>query len=244
MVRGAPDDSNVVKQGDVFRLDDMAELAVRLGSMVRYNRDGTVMFWDDFEKGMAKWTVLTTGAGAGGIIDGSYALSGNQCVRLTPGTSSTKTASINKGVAILPRGGWGLGFAFSGQTFFYQVRFTLAVVDAGYVWYYTGYYNDHTGKLTVSVAGGTTQEIGEPGEQSYDYKLFYQVKMVTATENQEYVGVYFDDVFYPAAGIKPKTAVYPYAHSILITLEVTGDHGSDEAMYVDDVVLTQGEYIP
>jgi len=50
-MRGAPDDSNVLSTSTFYRLDDMAELAVRLGSPVQYLRSGNIVFCTTFEDG-------------------------------------------------------------------------------------------------------------------------------------------------------------------------------------------------
>lgn len=55
MPHGAPDDSNVVAIGPQYRVDDMAELAVRLGAISSIDRWGRVAYRDSFEHGMGDW---------------------------------------------------------------------------------------------------------------------------------------------------------------------------------------------
>jgi len=57
MPHGAPDDSNVLKIGEDYRLDDLSELAARLGSIVNYRRTGDVYFMEDFSYGLERWTI-------------------------------------------------------------------------------------------------------------------------------------------------------------------------------------------
>jgi len=92
MPHGAPDWSNVVKYYQVHRLDDMAELAARLGSVVQYDRRGDVFFMDSFENGKGKWFVASDGVGGQFIIDHEYAaLNGFSGKLIPPGSDQNWT---------------------------------------------------------------------------------------------------------------------------------------------------------
>lgn len=68
MSRSGPDYSNFLSAAPVHRVDDMGELAVRLGSPDSFNRAGNVIFVESFEFGMQRWDI------SGGVGDGSVGL--------------------------------------------------------------------------------------------------------------------------------------------------------------------------
>ena len=58
---GLPDYGMYAALENMGNLVDYGELATRLGSIVSFNREGNVIFWDDFEKTPIKWLNLTGG---------------------------------------------------------------------------------------------------------------------------------------------------------------------------------------
>lgn len=81
MAHGAPDDSNVVSVGPQERVQDMAELAVRLGGIASIDRWGRVAYQDSFENGVGDWQ----GFGAGSqwaYLSCERARSGGYCAHL------------------------------------------------------------------------------------------------------------------------------------------------------------------
>ena len=52
------------RRGAISSVTDLGELAVRLGSIVSFDRRGDVVWLDDFEDNINKWILVATGAGA------------------------------------------------------------------------------------------------------------------------------------------------------------------------------------
>ncbi|GAI60610.1 unnamed protein product, partial [marine sediment metagenome] len=71
MVHGAPDNFEVQQKVTTFRLDDMAELAVRLGAVNSADRLGDVYFFDNFANGLGNWETIPAGTGSGISSSGS-----------------------------------------------------------------------------------------------------------------------------------------------------------------------------
>jgi len=109
MTRGAPDDSNVLSTSTFYRLDDMAELAVRLGSVVNYHRAGNVVFATDFGEGLSPLDRQETAVG--GIIEVSndLSLSGGVAVMLGYVAAVGSRASIGVRYFPVSSGKVGLG---------------------------------------------------------------------------------------------------------------------------------------
>jgi len=81
-MRGAPDDSNVLSTSTFYRLDDMAELAVRLGSPVQYLRSGNIVFCTTFEDGFNRLSYHAPVLGGSVSLVNSLVLTGGAAVEI------------------------------------------------------------------------------------------------------------------------------------------------------------------
>jgi len=64
MSHGAKDYSNIANVGNLYRLDDLAELAVRLGSPIDYDRRGQLQWVYSFDDGLTPVQSTLVGAGS------------------------------------------------------------------------------------------------------------------------------------------------------------------------------------
>ena len=68
MAHGHPDYGGAAPLATVYTLQDLAELAARLGSIDVFDRRGNVLLLDDFESGIKKWLFGGTGSYSAGWI--------------------------------------------------------------------------------------------------------------------------------------------------------------------------------
>lgn len=94
MPRGAPDYSNVRSSSPTHRLDDMAELAARLGSPVLHDRAGKVVFIETFEHGLGSWRGTSYGDNGAIEISTAQCNSGGVSCKLTAGSSDARAVKI------------------------------------------------------------------------------------------------------------------------------------------------------
>jgi hypothetical protein len=100
MAHGAPDYSNVIVGDNVYRIDDMGELAARLGSQLVYDRRGNFIWGGDFRFGLDEFNVGTLGTGAAVALSNLYPFMAPFSIELTPGNSSNDYAYIDKRIAL------------------------------------------------------------------------------------------------------------------------------------------------
>lgn len=101
MARGQPDYGSYAVGDLTTLLSDMAELAVRLGSIVVFDRRGTIVYTDDFEGPTLKW-VQVTAAGGTSLLDSTHPLSGAQCVILTVTPAAGSLAGLSREIGVVP----------------------------------------------------------------------------------------------------------------------------------------------
>lgn len=91
---GAPDWDKYRPDSTTFPVQDMAELAARLGSINTYDRRGDVIHLEDFETGLSAVRTTTSGTGAAAVISPTAAKTGGYSIKLTAGSDETKIAGI------------------------------------------------------------------------------------------------------------------------------------------------------
>lgn len=226
---------------DRFLTIGNAELAVRLGSPVAYDRRGQVHLFEDFENGIHRWQELTSGSGAAIALDPTTAAAGGYSVKLTPGTTVNKYAYLLYRRGTLPIGRVGMEFSFAlpgacqwvfGSLFvddgtaLYECKFRWLDSDNGL------YINDSDLGMTLV---GTDPLVGL-NKQRYN-----TIKVVIDLPNEEWVRLLFnqqeiDISAHPMEGIAPGAAP-----RISMEVGVYGTGAAGQDVYIDDVILTFGE---
>jgi len=85
MPHGGPDWGTAGPLATIYTLEDMAELAARLGSIVTFDRRGNVIFLEDFEGSLARVLYGTQGAGASISISNERAQCGDFSCKMVTG---------------------------------------------------------------------------------------------------------------------------------------------------------------
>ena len=97
-------DFNKYQPGSVrFSLQDLGELAVRLGSFHIADRRGELIFSDDIRGGLAGWSVAIGGTGASVSVVAGVRLHNKFSILLTGGSTSTKAALISTFIPVTQR---------------------------------------------------------------------------------------------------------------------------------------------
>jgi len=241
MARGAPDDSNIVKAGVVYRLDDMAELAVRLGSIVSFHRFGDVIFQDDFSRGLSAWEPLDDGVGSAVLISDSTSMSAGLSVLLSTGAGGNPWAEIYhvEMAPVLGKIGFQMGWRAYEQVDYFEWRIT----------HYDG-LKSH--KFAVSYNFTTKQLFYLDNEEEWQAipnsvlgyvssEFFHVGKLIVDLETERYVRFYFDNESYLLEDLEPFSDTAIISPYLTVTVYVDGIAASARKTYVDNAILTQNE---
>jgi hypothetical protein len=241
MAHGYPDFGLTQGAVTTHGVRDLGELAVRLGSIVSFDRRGELVWFDDFEDTLNKWTTDFSGTGAAAAISTTRARNGAQSVKLTAGSSLSNRSRIEHkhALPVVSR----LGFEFSWQMesvidylqavmlvrrtpvlLQYIIRWTLNTETLAYVDSVSQLQTIVTG---VSLAVADTQ--------------FHTFKLVIDEETQEFRHVIIDDVQYDLEGIPAVVSPTATQPEWEVSISAVGTEGNNDVVYVDDVILTQNE---
>ncbi len=131
MARGLPDAGNVVKGHDLYALQDMAELAVRLGSPMSYDRYGSVLLLEDFERGLNAWSKTILGVGGSISLTSDRVYGGELACYLDSGDGAIPEARITKYFPPVSLQRVGLQTAFSVGFNVTELQFIFVRGDGG-----------------------------------------------------------------------------------------------------------------
>jgi len=241
MTHGSPDYGEYAAFETIGRLVDLGELAVRLGSISHYNRDGNVVFQDNFEDTPLKW--IKTLKEARGSIEYSNetAWSGGQCVKLATGNQASDYVNIERYFPLLPVGKYGIEVAFNNVGTDGTVYFEFHYHYNGY--YYHGVvaidfqndnlliYSDPDGYVTIKSNLGLAEEDN----------LFHFIKLVVDTETGYYVRLLIDNTEYNLSAYKMYHLPEETADKIRIFVQLWTAKAASFYGYLDNFIFTQNE---
>jgi len=241
MAHGFPDWGQTAGVNTVYQLKDLAELAVRLGSIDAFDRRGDVIFLEDFERGDSKFITDKGGLNAATYLSLLHCKSGNFSLNLVAGSTLAVYARYAKslGVPLLSRIGVELSFASGAFAGYFDIG--VSVRDGSKVHSFHIRLDVAAKELKVFDDTGAWVTIATDIALEYSDDLFHTIKVVGDIKTNEYVRVILNSSVYVISGIKMWNAAAiasPYC-----TLEVTntGVIASNVSMFIDDIILTQNE---
>jgi len=222
-------------------MTDLAELAVRLGSIVSFDRRGDVIWWDGFEDTLNKWTASGYGTGNAQEVSTDYARNGQYSAKLTAGAQVGGWARIDHYMPYPVLGKMGFEFSFvqHAETDYMDVFFTLydgtlyypARIRLAYVDKKLQYYNSSFGWTDIAT-----------GWELYRFAgLFHTLKLVVDFANKEYSRLIVDSTTYDLSGISVPQASSSDSPHLEIGIKTVNASNFSGITYIDDVIVTQNE---
>lgn len=219
MAHGLPDFGIYTAKETVFNLDDMADLAVRLGSIVEYDRRGDVIWLDDFESPIMKWEDRGSGLLWEMHLNHTTPKSGAQHLRLrtTPGVNAWVSARASQQFRGSYRIGAEYAFCQLGASASIEIRLDIYT---GSRWVFGKIrYNSITDKLYYqNSAGGWPEFADNVFVRSYIFH-YNTWKLVIDAQREKYVRALLGNVEYNLSeyalsatdsGLSPRTIVELY----------------------------------
>jgi hypothetical protein len=243
MSRGAKDDSNQGTSGTLYRLDDMAELAVRLGSPVKYQRSGTVLFLDDFTSGYNHWSIACIGAAGAYYLTNSPIFANGVALELLPGTGATPLATFQARLAYPTLSKIGLCIVHTADAYLVDSFYRLEVLDGAKQFTYEVQYHHADGILSYLAPDNTYKSFGQAARMSYVASVYHVIKLIVDLDLQGYALFLLNGESFSMAGLLP----YQIASSGLPRVNVQGEFDIDGthtvSLYVGAVVVTENEVV-
>ena len=241
MPHGLPDWWGAAPKSTTYGLQDMAELAVRLGGISSFDRRGDIIFMEDFASGTAR--VYTSGTGTGydayPAIDAP--LSGGIHLMLQTGNAAGNQAWLSKELVYPALGCIGIECAFVArrdQHYFFLRLFEYLTSESRE---YRAIYDIVNGTVKVQHSDGQYHLVGVPGLTYLGYNDYNVMKMVIDILNVKYIRVLFNDHTYIADAYQPYVTAGSYRKCMAADVEVTANVANSMPVPIDNFIVTQNE---
>lgn len=241
MVHGTPDWGGSAPKATTYKLDDQAELAVRLGSMVSYDRRGEVIWANDFAGGGRSFFCVGAGVGEEIYLTCEGALSGGLCLALKTGNVVGDFQRVYQFGYYTVEGGLGQEVWFAPMDnrseFILQTILYNDLVSYEYALKYS-YVNQ---RLYIYDDAGAWQAIGSDVGINFPFEAYTPVKMVIDTLKRRYVRVLFGGYHYDVSGYTPLVGVTGVRKSMLSCASIEAVVAGGAVTHVDNWIVTQNE---
>jgi len=241
MVHGAPDWGITSGKKTTYQITDLGEFAVRLGSIVNYDRLGDVIFLDDFEASILKWDSFGFGTGASVALSTESAKNGAQALKITTGDAAGNLSWTWKYLPLPVPGKIGAEISFALGSDIQYIELQLQV--------YTG-ATQHRAAVRYRPQDDTLQYYSQSQSLEtfatevdlYENDLTYHtLKLVVDLENAEYVRCRLNEATYDLTDVGYYTADSTDTPHFELLILVRNNSAGNHYVYVDDVILTQNE---
>ena len=241
MPHGLPDWGLEGPKSTTYGLDDLGEQAVRLGSIVSFDRRGDVVFLDGFEDGLNRAIPVLDGLNARVGLDATYPKSGAFHVRLVGGSTLTRLASIVYARGLPNPGAFGLEVSICMPAQFGFLDMYLAIDDATTQWLCGIRYNRALGRWYYwNDVGGWTQ-FAAAWLPYMTWPPWHTFKVVMDTTTGVYWRVLLNNVPYTLGNALVQTPGTLGFTVLFATIDLYSRAAQNDYVYVDDVIVTQNE---
>jgi len=241
MPHGGPDYGLYAEKKTVYSLQDMAELAARLGSIVRFDRRGDVVMLEDFEGAAGRWEDWQYGNLHNGVISAENARSGSFSYKLPLPAGATSWGYINATIPLPVLGNMGIEFSFAGIANIKYLDLELYSWDGAK--YYYPFVEVHLVNKTLSICD---EHYALPTIDD-DLDLFdwdgcwHTLKVVYDSANGRYKRLLIDGKTYDLSGYGLYSEADTEKPGLELLITAHNNTVLAQEIYFDDVIITQNE---
>lgn len=220
---------------------DNAELAVRLGCPQTLERVGQVLLIEQFQYGLGTWIPETEKTGDLVELSSAYFRHIPYAVHLhTHGVEDCR-ATVERQIDFAYEKTIGLELSFLARASFEELLIDCYVQDG-----ITGY----TARIEVDNGDNVIRYATSPTAftviDNLDLSIrsssgWHVLKLVLDAENLEYVRLVLDRDDYSLADIPMFEVATSYRDYLTVVISLVGETGSENDVWIDDVILTVGE---
>lgn len=238
---GTPDWWGTGPKSTTYALQDLAELAVRLGSVINHDRRGDVVWMDDWKDGLGRLLTETDGVGGDVYLQATGGKYRGSVLIMNTGNLIADWATITVQSYFPVPGGIGTEVAFA---------IPLVLADAGIIIYlfqgvtvqiFTARYNHVLGTIEIGNDALDWVVVGTPGIQHIHNMAFCDLKLVVDTAALRYRRVLFNRFTYDASKYTPAVSASVVPPMLSVQVRVSTSANASAAVPVAHMIITQNE---
>lgn len=241
MGHGTPDWWGAEPGQTTFQVQDVGELAARLGSIDTFDRRGNVIFLEDFESGFTpRWLRESQYTGVP-VLSGAGARSGAYSLKLetTPVSGAACGILCYRPLPVMGKIGLEASFAIGGHVGIIAVG--MGLYDGTNFAIFSVRYLPPTDKWQYLDSAGAWVDLFTSMVLYESPTIFHTLKIVADYENGEYFYIIVNEREQGLSGIAGRTGEQVAIPSLVIYSTVINDDTNIGTAYLDDVIVTQNE---
>lgn len=242
MGRGLPSWHKYRSFGQVHEDVRLGELAVRLGSIVTWDRRGNVVWLDSFEGGLNQWQTGGSGSLNKVIPSIDYCRSSGLSAKLVSGSTGNHRADITKDFLFFPAVPTGIEFSWMQLGGIDYLELDVIHYD-GTDLYEAGLRYDYDNKRWEygdSTTGWTP--FLEGWDIGVGYNIWHTFKLVLDLSTGCFLRAIINKTEQDLSAVAMRTAAsITDLPELWVRIRFIGDVGDNEDGYCDNVILTQNE---
>jgi len=241
MAHGTPDWWGTGPKATTYALQDLAELAVRLGSVNTYDRRGDVMWWDDWSSGLGRVEVTGTGVGYEVYLEAVGGRYQTAVVCLKTGNAANDLAGLNVAMHYPVLGGIGAEVSFVPHASMKDVRISVTLYVGDFTHWFYAAYKHTTGQVQIMDDTGAWVTIGTPGQQREGEHNYSTLKVVINAITDKYARVLFNNKVYSVSGVGPSLVIDPSAQLMRTWVLTYTNEAAATIVKLGHLIVTQNE---
>lgn len=241
MSHGKPDWGVMAGREVIFGMDDLGELAARLGSVVTFDRRGNVVLIDDFEASVLHWSTGAAGAASAATLSTTIALRGNNSCKLLCDSGANDYIQIFRGLSYFASYFVGLEFSFSADNANVKWRLRGEQFDGSLRHIPAIEFNGTAQTLAYYDSNYAPQAFAANIKISAVGMAFYTCKLVYNWYTKKYIRFIFGPQTYDLSGYAYYSVGDSTAPMVRPLIEQLSLGVAQRTIYIDDFIFTQEE---
>ena len=241
MAGETPDYQRLNVQSTVFPMTDLGELAVRLGSIVTFDRRGDVVLVEDFEAGLGRWKLQLGGTGAVVDLSRTGPRSGQLSCRLVKASDGSKDAGIEHVFPLTALSPVGAEVSFAELGGAAELHLRIDYADGTRAWRFELVYREAQEDIQVLQADGTYETIATGLPVFAETHGHSTIKLVADLAQLGYVRALFNSITVDVSSFAPQDVAALALVQMAVGVRNEGALAASRTVYVDDVIVTQNE---
>lgn len=226
----------------VSSLKDMAELAVRNGSINVFDRSGNVVFMDGFEYGLMPYQIYNGGTG-NTVIDNTISFMGGRSAHITTGGSVGGSGNLSHYFPIQEKTSIGVEFSFRSGANIDYIGIYIQGVTFGELRRASLYINTCNGEIFLNNTASGKIVVDTIATGHFTNNYWHTVKLVVDLSTNMYVRALFDGYNYDISNheiFHMASAVYS---TVLVKFTALAATYSNKETWLDNIIITINEPI-
>jgi hypothetical protein len=219
-------------------MQDMGELAARLGSPVVYDRRGEVLWYDTMDRGLSPYKTAGAGTGWSVKVRCQYSHYGSYVLTLTSGFEAGTYAMLYKHFGAINVGKAAVEIGFNVEQPAQRIEFRVlksndviqkeAKIVVQPLTGILSYVDNEGAYHTIDTVGAIYDVIG----------VYHTLKIFIDFDLSQFTSVMFDQTEYDLTGVDLRVTLATFVTSYQITISIWGRTGHNDPMNLTHIIFT------